>query len=35
MENNSLQFKQKSLRQTVIDALNFIGIKDYSDFDLK
>ena len=35
MENNLLQFKQKSLRQTVIDALNFIGIKDYSDFDLK
>ena len=32
---NSLQFKQKSLRQTVIDALNYIGIKDYSDFDLK
>jgi hypothetical protein len=35
MENNTLQFKQKSLRQTVIDALNFIGVKDYSDFDLK
>ena len=35
MKTNLLQFKQKSLRQTVIDALNFIGIKDYSDFDLK
>lgn len=35
MDINSLQFKQKSLRQTVIDALNFIGIKDFSDFDLK
>ena len=30
-----LQFKQKSLRDTVIDALAFIGVKDYSDFDLK
>ena len=30
-----LQFKQKSMRDTVIDALAFIGIKDYSDFDLK
>ena len=31
----SLHFKQKSLRETVIDALNFIGVKDLSDFDLK
>lgn len=30
-----LQFKQKSMRDTVIDALAYIGIKDYSDFDLK
>ena len=35
MDISSLQFKQKSLRQTVIDALSFIGIKDFSDFDLK
>lgn len=35
MDICSLQFKQKSLRQTVFDALNFIGIKDFSDFDLK
>ena len=35
MEDSLLQFKQKSLRQTVIDALNFIGIKELSDFDLK
>lgn len=33
--NNVLQFKQKSLRETVIDALAFIGVKDYSDFDQK
>lgn len=31
----TLHFKQKSLRKIVIDALSFIGIKDYSDFDLK
>ena len=30
-----LHFKQKSLRDTVIDALAFIGVEDYSDFDLK
>lgn len=30
-----LQFKDASLRDTVIDALSFIGVKDYSDFDLK
>lgn len=30
-----LRFKQKSLRDTVIDALDFIGVKDFADFDLK
>ena len=30
-----IHFLQKSLRETVIDALNFIGVKDYADFDLK
>ena len=35
MDISSLHFKQKSLRETVIDALNFIGVKDLSDFDLK
>lgn len=30
-----LQFKEKSLRDTILDALTFIGVKDYSDFDLK
>ena len=33
--NEVLRFKQKSLRDTVIDALQFIGIQDLSDFDLK
>ena len=32
---SSLHFKQKSLRETVIEALDFIGVKDYADFDLK
>lgn len=31
----ALQFKQQSLRDTVVDALAFIGIKEFSDFDLK
>ena len=30
-----LHFKQESLRDTVIEALDFIGVKDYADFDLK
>ena len=37
MENNlsDLRYRQLSLRETVIDALQFIGIKDYADFDLQ
>ena len=30
-----IHFLQKSLRETVIDALNFIEVKDYADFDLR
>ena len=35
MTNQPLQFRQPSLRETIVDALAFIGVKDYSDFDLK
>ena len=30
-----LNFKQKSVRETVVDALRFLGIHELSDFDLK
>ena len=30
-----LNFKQKSVRETVVDALQYIGIQELSDFDLK
>ena len=32
---NQLVFKKKSIRETVVDALQFIGIHELSDFDLK
>ena len=32
---SQLTFKQKSVRETVVDALQFIGIQELSDFDLK
>ena len=35
MTNQPLQFRQPSLRETIVDALAFIGVQDYSDFDLK
>lgn len=35
MTNQPLQFRQPSLRETIADALAFIGVQDYSDFDLK
>ena len=35
MTNLPLQFRQPSLRETIVDALAFIGVQDYSDFDLK
>ena len=35
MINQPLQFRQPSLRETIVDALAFIGVQDYSDFDLK
>lgn len=30
-----LNFRQKSVRETVVDALQYIGIQDLADFDLK
>lgn len=35
MALEKLQFRFKSLRETVVEALEFIGVQDYSDFDLK
>lgn len=35
MTNQPLQFRQPSLRETIVDALAFIGVQDYSDFNLK
>ena len=35
MSTYQLNFKQKSVRETVVDALQFIGIQELSDFDLK
>ena len=32
---DQLNFKQASIRETVVDALQFIGVQEYSDFDLK
>ena len=32
---DQFNFKQKSVRETVVDALQFIGIQELSDFDLK
>lgn len=32
---DQLNFKQKSVRETVVDALQYIGIQDLADFDLK
>lgn len=32
---DQLHFKQKSVRETVVDALQYIGIQDLADFDLK
>ena len=30
-----LNFRKKSIRETVVEALQFIGVQELSDFDLK